>query len=369
MARSPFIAPKRVFIIGPMTKGVVDDTGIEIARHVPNIAEALKAAYARLISEGEKDLPDIQVFEPPDVPGSDIPHEVFSHIMHCDFAVADISTKSPNVMYELAMLHANGVPVILLARDAQEIFYFNQNNCLEVVDFQVETLETAFLGESLDVPPRTGQLEHLLSRSHLATHWNPITKHFNGVHMVNVAAATGVATGNFYNFTRWVLREGGIFRQNPEFEDLVLIRPGRIKGVDQALGPLQQTFGVQKTGFDGTPLFKADGSPLLELPEHTFFETDHPRNKYFVKYVGSHLVDYPTPISSLSVSRQYLDFGRYVQENPGGLSDEDFRSYENRLIEVYFKTLEDLSTRVTSGCDWGRVKILTVPEALDYLAT
>ncbi|MCF6446047.1 hypothetical protein [Nereida sp. MMG025] len=180
--------------------------------------------------------------------------------------------------------------------------------------------------------------------------------------MVNVAAATGVATGNFYNFTRWVLREGGIFEQRPEFEDVVLIRPERIRGASRAMGPLQERFGVEQ---------KADGEVVRkELPDVMFPEPNHPRKKYFVKYVGKHLVDYPTPISSLSVSRQYLEFSRYVQESSEGFEDADFPSYEDRLIDIYFKTLEDLAKRdLITDCDWGRVKIMGVEEALEYLAT
>jgi len=362
MARSFVPPPKRIFIIGPMTKGMVDEDEIAISQHIPNIAKALRDAYQRLVERDAAVFPDIQVIEPPDTPGGDIPHEVFSHIMHCDFAVADISTSSPNVMYELAMLHANGVPVILLARNSQDIFYFNQNNCLEVQDFNSATLEVALLGGSLNETAQAGHFEQLLTSNHLKTHWNPITKHFNGVHMVNVAAATGVATGNFYNFTRWVLREGGIFEQRPEFEDLVLIRPERIHGVSQAIGPLQQAFGIEKTG--------DDGKAWKELPEVVFPEPDHPRKKIFVKYVGKHLVDYPTPITSLSVSRQYMEFSRYIQENSEGFGDADLPSYEEQVIDIYFKSLEDLANGdLRTGSDWGRVKILTVDEALEYLAT
>lgn len=364
--------PKRIFIIGPMGKAASDADDLAISMHIPNIAAALSNVHRRFKTESKQTIPEVQVIEPPNTPGGDIPHGVFSHIMHCDFAVADISTQSPNVMYELAMLHANGVPVILLARDGQEIFYFNKSNCLEVDNFSIDTLADALTGRSFDEARSPGHFEQLLFSSHLKTHWNPITTHFDGVPLVNVAAATGIATGNFYNFTSWVLREGGIFRDKPEFEDIVLIKPSRIKDVDRAVGRLQQKFGKQKTRKEGDEIkkvFKEDGSPDLELPDLMFPEKDHPRGKYFVKYVGKHLVDYPTPISSLSVSRQFREFGRYIQENSDGLDDTEFPPFEQRLIDIYFKTLEDLASRdVTAKCDWGRVKILSVEEALDYLA-
>ena len=205
MPRAISSAPKRIFVIGPMSREETDRQGLTLSQHIPNIASAVRNVLERLEGKIGDAMPEWEVIEPPDTPGDSIPRAVFSHIMHCDFAVADISTASPNVMYELAMLHANGVPVILLGR---HIFYLNQDNCLDVADFEVDTLATAFAGGSFDENGRPGHLEQLITVSRSRVFWNPITQHFGGVDMVNVAAATGVATGNFYNFTRWVLMDG-----------------------------------------------------------------------------------------------------------------------------------------------------------------
>jgi nucleoside 2-deoxyribosyltransferase len=44
--------------------------------------------------------------------GNHIPEDVFSAIDLSDLVVADISHRSPNVMYELAFAHALGIPTI-----------------------------------------------------------------------------------------------------------------------------------------------------------------------------------------------------------------------------------------------------------------
>ena len=93
----------------------------------------------------------------------------------------------------------------------------------------------------------------------------------------------------------------------------------------------------------------------------------HPRGKYFVRRVGNHLLDYPTPISSLSVSRQFLAMGDYVKEFSVSAGDIDLAPFEQRLIDIYFQTLEDLARNTPFGCDWGRVKVLSVEETIEYL--
>ena len=109
------------------------------------------------------------------------------------------------------------------------------------------------------------KLEHLFIAPRQRSYYNPITRHFSGVDLVNVAAATGIATANFYNFTKWVLREGGVFRRNPELEDIVLIRPRRILDVDRVIGMLQREFKQPRQHPDGTPVLDRDGNPRGSL--------------------------------------------------------------------------------------------------------
>lgn len=350
--------PRRIFVIGPM--------GEAHARHIPNIARAARNVLERLARENPDRIPAFEVSEPPDRP-SGIPREVFSHIMHCDLAIADISTASPNVMYELAMLHASGTPVILLSTPDAEIFYLNQQNCIRVADFELATLEAALAGHSFADPPRPGQLEQVVLAPRQRKFHNPITEYFGGVDLINVASAAGVATGNFYNFTRWVLKSGGIFRSRPDLLDLVLIKPSRIRGIDSDIGRLEAKFG-EVVERDGKVQLDSAGAPLRKIPELTVYDAQHPRDKYFVKCVGLHLVDYPTPISSLAISRQYVEMANFVQQHSQRFDDSELRPFEERIVNVYFDTLRDLATSPMNDCDWGRVKILTVDEALDYLA-
>ena len=356
---------KRIFIIGPMTEEVDDPTGIEWSKHIPNIATATRKVLSALREKLGDSLANYSVIQPAYTPDN-IPREVFSDIMHCDLAIADLSSGSPNVIYELSMLHANGVPVILINfKDPilrQDIFYLNQQNVIGVTDFEEQTLFNALAAGSLE-PNSDGQkghLEHILTAHPEREYWNPITQHFDGVPLVNVAAATGIATGQHYNFLKWVLEDGGIFADHKrDVEKIILLRPDRIKNVDEIKKKLIQRFGVDSTD--------RQGNVTRDLPGFFYKVKGHPRGGYFVYQVGRFLIDYPTPISSLSVSRQYVDMMNYVKQRLSNEDELELPPLEERLIRIYFQTLENLAKSPQNSCDWDRVLVLPLKRALQIL--
>ena len=354
--------PKRILVLGPMNDAL-DSRGKQLSTHIPNIARATREVLSRLQKKLGDELQPCEVYEPPKEDGDNIPYGVFSLIMHCDFAIADISTGSPNVMYELAILHANGVPVILLGRP---IFYLNQTNLIQIEDFSIDSLAAALSGSSFDKDGEPGPLERRLKSPEEKINRNPITQFFDGVHMINIAAATGLATGQFYNFLSYVIKDGGVFQSIPELKGIILIKPERLKDVSTVTGLLDRTFGEIKRDLEGNVIME-DGTPKMELPEIVVTDSSHPRRKYFVKRVGNYLIDYPTPISSLKVSKQYIRMGNFVRDQHGGRNDEEMQRFERRLINVYFETLEDLSTSPANSCDWSRVEVLSVQKAIEIL--
>lgn len=359
------IPQKRIFIIGPMTNGIKDPNGLEWAQHIPNIATAIRQILEGLKEKLGDYIVNYTVVQPAYVPDN-IPREVFSDIMHCDLAIADLSSGSPNVIYELSMLHANGVPVILLnfsqADLRKDVFYLNQQNIIGIADFNVSTLFNALAAGSFNPDPsaQIGHLEQILAARPTREYWNPITQHFGGVPLVNVAAATGIATGQHYNFLKWVLEEGGIFSDPEKNADrIILLRPDRIKNVDKTKRELIQHFGIETTD--------RQGNVNRDLPGYFYTVRGHPRGGYFVYQVGRFLVDYPTPISSLSVSRQYLDMVYYVRNRTESEGEVDLPPLEDRLIGIYFQTLEILARSPHNTCDWDKVSVLTLDRAIEVI--
>ncbi|MEM9128447.1 MAG: hypothetical protein AAGA97_01845, partial [Pseudomonadota bacterium] len=265
-----FSAPLRLFIIGPMSDDRSDDQGLSLSKHIPNIASATKSAIKEIKKRNPGFSRPVEVISPPNEIG-DIVGPIFNHIMHCNIAIADISDASPNVFYELSLLHANGVPVILLTQNKRNAFYLLQMNILNVQDFSVETLIAAL--DPAGVGDEPGQLEKVLHTPKEFQASNPITKHFNGVHLINVAAATGLATGQFFNFLQYVLKPGGIFRHPPEidkklieFEGLILVRPSGVQTVDMDIARLEREFG-EPVFHDGQAVLDEQKRQKIQIPD------------------------------------------------------------------------------------------------------
>lgn len=343
-----------------MTVGQKDSNGLPLEQHIPNIVEATQKVLEDLSKKHGDNFPEWMVIDPPDRP-TGIPREIFSHIMHCDFAIADISNASPNVMYEVAILHANGTPVICLG---DPVFYLNQQNCIRCASFEVADLKSALSGARSDRSGGVGQLESMMRDSHLPTLTNPITEFFHGVHFLNVAATAGIAAGNFYNFIWHVLREGGIFKSNPDLKKLLLIRPENIKAVTECRNKLEHEFGQVILDQDsGEPVVGDNGEQKKNLPVIRHKDEMHPRGEYFAHRIGNYLVDYPAPILSLSVSKQYKAMNNYYKNYPSEIRNNELIKSEKRLIKIYFDTLEMMAHDETH-CDWDRVKIVSVEEAI-----
>ncbi|AXI47839.1 hypothetical protein C1J03_18575 [Sulfitobacter sp. SK012] len=359
---------KRVFIIGPMNDDL-DESGLSNATHIPNIAAATRRVLAQHTANG---APEWDVIIPPNHTG-DIPPHIFANIMHCDIAIADLSNASPNVFYELAILHANGIPVILLTeRDTEDkqpknVFYTVQSNLTVVDDYSEAAIERALI-----TPAGTGAqpvLEQLAFAQRNVHRSNPISNYFGGVHLINVASTTGLATGQFYNFLQWALREGGIFQDFPELEGLIILRPARVSEVDRATGTLIQRFGDEITDNDDNPVMDDLGRSKKEIKRQFYPHKGHPRGGYFFQRIGNYLIDYPTPISSLSVSQQYRAAADYVRDYAEVDDDDGIAPIEARLIEIYFETLRRLANDPANGCSFQNVRILTLEEAIAVLDT
>tara|TARA_R110000751_G_scaffold155100_5_gene260247 strand:+ start:4537 stop:5646 length:1110 start_codon:yes stop_codon:yes gene_type:complete len=350
----------RIFVIGPMGPEP-DDQGLPLARHIPNIVTAARQTIAAI-----PDLPRCNLLWPTEMPGADVPRDVFSNIAHCDLAIADISNASANVFYELAILHAMGVPTMPVTRGGRNKFYLAHSLIQDVADFRVETLKDAFAAPGQD---GLGALERMIRRRR-DTASNPISTHFNGIHLVNVAAATGLATGQFFNFLQYVLDPGKAFRQHAgRFEKIIVVRPERVGTVESEIGVLEAVFREPVIDKETKlPKLKKDGSPELALPSFWQDDSHHPRDGYFVRHIADVFLDFATPIASLRVSKQYLEMVDYVKRSALDLGpeqvDRDLYAFEQKLIDIYFHTLDALAASEANRCDPTRLLVLTASEII-----
>ena len=150
---------------------------------------------------------------------------------------------SPNVFYELGLLHSLGIPYLLLWREGTAVpFYLAGSRIHAVSSFNEATLRKALrepLKKFLANDPGTD-----LSA-------NPITD-FYRLPVVDISAAIGVASGYFDNLVRRALLENGfIGRADGKFRHLIVCRPPDIveHTFEQDLADLKATI-KRKLGAD-----------------------------------------------------------------------------------------------------------------------
>lgn len=95
-------------------------------------------------------------------PGS-IPQQVIQNILYCELVIANLTELNPNVMYELAVRHAKGTPVICIAENGTKlpfdissertIFYNNDMYGVEVLKSDLKKMvENALKDKTQDNP-------------------------------------------------------------------------------------------------------------------------------------------------------------------------------------------------------------------------
>lgn len=333
-----------VVIIGPMADRE-GDAGVPISQHLPNIARALRTCNDLFAQRGV--AVQFHPVSAHDFPTGDIPEFAFLSIDQADLAIVDISQRSPNVFYELSMLHALGRPTILIDNKATVgdlPFYLRRTKVIGVDDFSVEQVAPALM-ETLST--------YVSSGSFLAARSNPIEQ-FYGSALVDASAASGIATGYFYNFVRRVIaNDTGLIprlqkqgrRETRDIRALCVVLPTTLNSVND------------------------DQRVLESLP--TYFRGREYKDADFVRPMvfntaGPYITDYATPLIALTVSTSYIRLKRFLNTFPVP-NFVDIDKFEQRLISAYRETIARL-VEETAGMNPGRITFATPKELAAELA-
>lgn len=277
--------------------------------HLPNMEAAARRALMEL---GLRD-DQFEVFNPL-IQGGNIVENVFALIDDADFAIADISTDSPNVFYEIAFFNALGTPVVLLNLDGREIpFYWRQESVVFLPTYSVETIarELVKIWRGYFNADEPAQLST-----------NLITR-FYGAPLVDISAASGVAVGFFENFARPVLTEGqGVLALGENQADrLLVIRPERINDHDSDLRAIE--------------------ARLAGAQNRTLKAPAHKRGQVTARMLDRVIVDFPTPLYAMFRAPRYVKLRNRLRDAEHFAQRE--RAYarmEGKIIASYFRTLE-----------------------------
>jgi hypothetical protein len=198
--------PFDIFIIGPMAKkgdAVVPST------HTGIIKQAVLDIIA---AHGLADV--VTVTAPDDLGGSVIASDVFSRLDAAELVIADLSQRSPNVLYELAFADALGLPTLLVCDDKTDVpFYFLPRRVQRVPRITRKAVTKAIADPLVAAVGASGGHD-IFS--------NPL-RDFYEAPVVDISAAAGLAVGYYFNFVHDIIKNQGILDANPGRVSALLI--------------------------------------------------------------------------------------------------------------------------------------------------
>ncbi len=322
-----------VFVIGPMGKN--KDLGGEqdtpISEHIRHIRRALLKILPDVVPVGTKS--DVRI---PQDGRVDIVDFVFNKIDGAEMIVADISTLSPSVMYELAYAHALGTPVIIIddeemAQQRGTPFYLQGAQIIRVSSF-----------EEPDDDDRLGELAQRL-RAALKTYFNreddqdfalnPLTG-FYSAPLVEAAGAATIARGYFRNMVSPVIDATGLMSHpdKGEISKFCMLTPSPLISVNDDLKRVGQITSKWNKG--------------AELQETVWkFNFAGRERKVSAMYIDGVVYDYPRTVGSLENSPRLT---RVTQSRTvgGGVIDPEIRlrarmRVTSKLVEYFIQTVRN----------------------------
>lgn len=364
----------------------VDSNGFPLREHLPNLISAARSVAASLNAEYRQKFPDLNYdfikinFPPgvlPELPAvGDITQTIFSLIDEADAAIVDLSAPvfkargrgnivtrtSPNIIYEVAWLHALGTPtILLLPKNVMADFYFLQQAHKQVDFSDVQGLIDKLMPQIRAVLCLDGDFSTDMRREEIAS--NPISTFYKdgnySVPLVDISSVVGLATGYFYNFLSKTRSED--FFQT--YRAVLVIRPDRIETIETIKGRIEVDHGIKLVR----------DTFVVRGPSSTDDKDAQPQSRPFGIEVAvmdgkRYVVDIPTPLKAMAISKRYgvarskLARARISEQEE---VDRAMPLMDRGIIDKFFREL-------TKGLQLNRVRgenihFLSIDEAVAYI--
>jgi len=202
-------------------RGQKNDSSIRIRNALLSILKEDRALTI-LFNKGVREEPIISF--PEEWQENHIEDGVFAKLDTADLIVVNLTPKqgkndpSPNVFYELGLIHALGIPYLLLIEEGYTVpFYMRNTRVYRTKDFSVKTLKNV-----LSAPV----YNFIIDINTKEFTQNIISRFYHGLPVIDISAAVGLATGYYMNFVRRVLKNDGFISFYPDkIKCLVVVRP------------------------------------------------------------------------------------------------------------------------------------------------
>ena len=320
--------PFDIFIGGPMGGTQQDVHGLPFADHIQRLKAAVERAATEIVQENG--APNIKIYTPELDDSGMITSRVFGILDTAELGIMDVSAGSPSVMYELAMLHALGIPtipVVMPDKDGspQSSFYLQGTYQAVVESFEEEVLfaklmpmiKAVIFGDDAGMNPAA----------------NPMSEYY-GLPLVEASASTGLATGYFHNFMRHILKaNGGVFDFiEDEVSKMVVIRP---RDLEEAEG-LSQVVQRKLKSFD------IDVELIGERDGKVYQDREQARGKMLVFRAGGYLFDTPAPLAAQNKSPRMKRIRLMAERAKTDAANAAVQKFEQRMIDDFMATLARL---------------------------
>lgn len=313
-----------VLILGPMGAGVATEhqncvrlkVAIEQLLGEPDFTARLRACGYQRFS----------VTAPEHLQGNRIANEVFRELDRADLVVLDLSSRpgthapSPNVMYELALVHALGLPFMLISSTTDASPFYVAHDRVRQADYQDTAATVAELHG-----PFAAYLDPK-NRQNFAD--NAVSGYYDGAAIIDISAAAGLAAGYYDNFVHRVLREGNgyLARSGGQYKRLITVLPADLDSTaaqqTEDVAALAQSLGLQLA------------STELKLAESDI-------RGLAIQHIGPVLIDVPSTVYALRRSPRLL---KHLQESRDGFEDDlgdAEKKTHQRLLRQFRQTLLD----------------------------
>lgn len=237
-----------ILILGPMSD---DETTAASCVPVQKAVQALldEPELDEFLTKNHIAPEDRQVHAPESFRGANIFDSVLSRLDTADLVIFNLTPKpgkeeaSANVFYELALVHALGIPAMFLYHrpdkkaqapssppdnepPKQVPFYAREMHQLRVKKFDRATLVEAL---------RPTLHDFLMRKNAQNNYLNDRVTRFYGLPVIDISAATGLATGYYFNFLSRLITENSFLGSHPHLiKKVVLVRPTSVDSTYQA---------------------------------------------------------------------------------------------------------------------------------------
>ena len=300
-----------ILILGPMGDSGHEPSAIQIREALNSILD--EPDVKSLLATHKFFTKNIHIPSGQNQP--EIVQNILSLLDSTDLAVFDLTPKESNpdranVFYELGLVHALGIPALLLIKDGFSVPFYARTTA----QYRVPNFDAATIADALRSPMR----EFLDFENRTNSFVNDRVSQFYKLPIVDISAAVGLATGYYYNFLSRLLVEGGFISHYPELiKHVVYVRPSSIKSTYEAdLTALKQE--LRRKGYE----LKTEKLPPLSSDEKGPLWFDH---------VNGIVLDIPRTIYPLRRSPRLLSFHERNQSFPSQGAE---RNFLHRLSQI-----------------------------------